>query len=143
LPTYSNAWFNTCLKELARYLNYNEPMIKYRTKRGVPCIVYKNKEKKQHYTMGDHITTHTMRRTAITTLMRLGMPADLVRKISGHTAGSKEFYRSEKMSIFKQMRFVNPYNSLIINLNHYSFGSPMPGRQFNSVKESRQGFKKQ
>jgi integrase len=93
LPPHSNAWLNKCLKELAKYLNFNEPLIKYRTKRGVKYVVYKNKAKKLHYTLGDHITTHTMRRTAITTMLRLGMPPELVRKISGHAANSKEFYR--------------------------------------------------
>lgn len=93
LPPHSNAWLNKCLKELARHLEFNEPMIKYRTKRGIKYPVYKNKAKKQHYTLADHITTHTMRRTAITTMLRLGMPDQVVRKISGHSANSKEFYR--------------------------------------------------
>jgi integrase len=93
LPSHSNAWLNKCLKELAKYLNFNEPMIKYRTKRGVKYPVYKDKAKKQHYTLAHHITTHTMRRTAITTMLRLGMPDQVVRKISGHAANSKEFYR--------------------------------------------------
>ncbi|MBI3518091.1 MAG: tyrosine-type recombinase/integrase [Bacteroidetes bacterium] len=93
LPLHSNAWLNKCLKELAKYIKLNEPQIKYRTKRGVQCVVYKNKAKKEHYTLSDHITTHTMRRTAITTMLRLGMPDQVVRKISGHAANSKEFYR--------------------------------------------------
>ena len=93
LPPHSNAWLNKCLKELAKHLNFSEPMIKYRSKRGVQQPVYKNKAKKQHYTLSDHITTHTMRRTAITTMLRLGMPDQVVRKISGHAANSKEFYR--------------------------------------------------
>lgn len=93
LPPHSNAWLNKCLKELAKYLNFTEPLIKYRTKRGVKVAVYKNKSKRQHYTLADHITTHTMRRTAITTLLRLGIPDQVVRKISGHAANSKEFFR--------------------------------------------------
>jgi integrase len=93
LPPHSNAWLNTCLKKFATYLNFNEPLIKYRTKRGVSYPVYKNKAKKLHYTLGDHITTHTMRRTAITTMLRLGIPDQVVRKISGHAANSKEFFR--------------------------------------------------
>lgn len=93
LPLHSNAWLNKCLKELTKYIKLNEPQIKYRTKRGVQCVVYKNKAKKEHYTLSDHITTHTMRRTAITTMLRLGMPDQVVRKISGHAANSKEFYR--------------------------------------------------
>ena len=34
-----------------------------------------------------------MRRTAITTLLIMGVPELIVRKISGHAPGSKEFYR--------------------------------------------------
>jgi hypothetical protein len=34
-----------------------------------------------------------MRRTAITTLLILGVPENIVRKISGHAPGSKEFYK--------------------------------------------------
>jgi len=34
-----------------------------------------------------------MRRTAITSMLCLGMPEHLVRKISGHAANSKEFFR--------------------------------------------------
>lgn len=41
----------------------------------------------------DVATTHTMRRTAITTMLSLGVPEQVVRKISGHSASGKEFYR--------------------------------------------------
>jgi len=34
-----------------------------------------------------------MGRTAITTMVSLGMPENLVRKISGHSPNSREFYR--------------------------------------------------
>jgi len=34
-----------------------------------------------------------MRRTAITNLLSMGMPETMVRKLSGHSANSKEFYR--------------------------------------------------
>jgi intergrase/recombinase len=34
-----------------------------------------------------------MRRTAVTTMLILGMPENVVRKISGHAVGSKAFYR--------------------------------------------------
>ena len=34
-----------------------------------------------------------MRRTAITTMLSLGVPEQVVRKISGHSASGKEFYR--------------------------------------------------
>ena len=34
-----------------------------------------------------------MRRTAITTLLMLGVDEQVVRKVSGHAPGSKEFYK--------------------------------------------------
>jgi len=41
-PPISDARFNIALKEMGRYLNYNEPIIKTREKRGVKCIIYKD-----------------------------------------------------------------------------------------------------
>ncbi len=39
-----------------------------------------------------------MRRTVITLYLSLGMPEQLVRRISGRSPSSKEFYRYEKIS---------------------------------------------
>ncbi|WP_040254143.1 tyrosine-type recombinase/integrase [Psychroserpens mesophilus] len=41
----------------------------------------------------DKMSSHMMRRTAITTLLILGMPEHLVRKISGHSHSSSSFNR--------------------------------------------------
>ena len=49
--------------------------------------------KRTAYRFCDLVTTHTMRRTAITTMLSLGVPEQVVRKISGHSAMSKEFFR--------------------------------------------------
>ncbi|HYG51076.1 MAG TPA: tyrosine-type recombinase/integrase [Flavobacteriales bacterium] len=93
LPQMSNGYFNKQLKELAAYIADKEPMIKVRLKRGKPTMIYKDSDKRTHYTMADHVTAHTMRRTAITTMLRLGVPEQVVRKISGHAANSREFYK--------------------------------------------------
>ena len=50
------------------------------------------------------ITTHTMRRTAITTLLSLGMDEQAVRDVSGHSASSKEFFRYVKYSQAEHVR---------------------------------------
>jgi integrase len=92
-PPISKGRFNVCLKELGKHLDYDESIIKTREKRGQRHIIYKDPKKKTHHTLADLITTHTMRRTGITTMLRLGMPDYLVRKVSGHAANSKEFYR--------------------------------------------------
>lgn len=93
LPSFSKGYFNRQLKRFGTYITDEAPMIKIRTRRGKQVVVYKDEAEQKHFTMADHITTHTMRRTAITTLLRLNMPEQLVRKISGHAAHSKEFYK--------------------------------------------------
>lgn len=39
------------------------------------------------------MSSHIMRRTAVTTLLVLGMPEHLVRNVSGHSNNSGAFYR--------------------------------------------------
>jgi len=48
---------------------------------------------KRVYRFCDLVSSHVMRRTAITTMLMLGMPEPVVRKISGHSSDSKAFYR--------------------------------------------------
>ena len=93
LPFYNLVQLNLNLKALCEKAGWTEEKIKTRQKKGVAIIVYKDKNKKIHYRFCDHISSHTMRRTAITTMLRLQMPKHLVRKISGHAAGSKEFHK--------------------------------------------------
>lgn len=90
--------FNKNIKLLIERTNWTDKRIKIRHKRGQPVPVYKNQKTKELYRFCDLITTHTMRRTAITTMLCLHMPENLVRKISGHAAGSKEFFRYVEFS---------------------------------------------
>lgn len=91
LPFYNLVRLNLYLKRLCEKAGWSDEKIKTRQKRGIATVVFKDKKKKIHYRFCDHITSHTMRRTAITTMLRLQMPEYLVRKISGHAPGSKEF----------------------------------------------------
>lgn len=93
LPEISTPWFNKKLKEMGALLPDNFEMPKIRERNGKQVVIYKDKKKKVHYKLSDHISTHTMRRTGITTMLCLGMPEHIVRKISGHAPNSKEFYR--------------------------------------------------
>lgn len=94
----SNARFNLNIKSLIELTNWTDEQIKTRQKRGQTVIIYKNQKTKEPYRFCDLITSHTMRRTAITTMLCLHMPENLVRKISGHAAGSKEFFRYVELS---------------------------------------------
>ena len=82
---------NTELRELAKYCNWNKPIVKTRTKRGKEVTIYKDPEKKTHHTLSDLISSHTMRRTAITISLMLGMPEHAVKELSGHSSTSPEF----------------------------------------------------
>ncbi|MEM7161696.1 MAG: tyrosine-type recombinase/integrase [Bacteroidota bacterium] len=93
LPSISAAYLNSSLKKMAALLEDNFVFVKTRERRGKQIVVYKDPIRKAHYTLADHISTHTMRRTAITNMLSLGMPEHLVRKISGHSANSREFFR--------------------------------------------------
>jgi hypothetical protein len=93
LPYFNVGRLNLYLKELAEHLGWTEEIIKTRQKRGRAVIVYKDAGQKAHYRFCDLISSHIMRRTAITTMLRLEMPEHLVRKISGHAPNSVEFHK--------------------------------------------------
>jgi hypothetical protein len=98
LPSISMQHFNEKLKVFARLLPNDFEYIKMREKRGKPTIIYKDPKRKIHYHLSDHITSHTMRRTAISTMLSLNTPEHVVRKISGHSDNSREFYRYVQIS---------------------------------------------
>ena len=90
LPIISDARLNKNLKELCERAGWVNELGKTRERRG---MIRKISRGQKQYRFCDLVTTHTMRRTAITTLLSMGMPETMVRKISGHAANSKEFYR--------------------------------------------------
>jgi len=91
LPRVSNASFNNQVKKLIKLAGWNHPLLKYRHRQGLPVEIKTAQGKSWRFY--DHITAHTMRRTAITTLLLMGVDETSVRRISGHAPGSKEFYR--------------------------------------------------
>jgi integrase len=97
-PEISNARFNLNIKALMEHTNWVDERMKTRHRRGLPIQVFKNAKTKKGYRFCDLITSHTMRRTAITTMLCLNMPENLVRKISGHAPNSKEFFRYVQLS---------------------------------------------
>jgi len=75
---------------------WDDVLPKYQSRQG-RLIEIKNRNG-ESWKFYQHLTCHTMRRTAITTLLMLGVSEDVVRRISGHAAGSKEFYRYVMLS---------------------------------------------
>lgn len=88
--------FNKQIKQLAELAGWTYDLPKYRTQRGIPFIQQAPNKCRKQYRFCDLVSTHTMRRTAITTMLNLGVDETTVRKISGHTPGSTEFYKYVK-----------------------------------------------
>lgn len=94
LPRFNKVNLNKFIKRLLEQGGFTQPVYLSRGKRGKTTELKKQDGLQQKaYRFCDVATTHTMRRTAITTMLSLGVPEQVVRKISGHAPGSKEFYR--------------------------------------------------
>lgn len=96
LPRISSANFNLQIKRLIELAGWSHVFPKYQGVGGK--LVELKKEGGRSWYFHEHITAHTMRRTAITTLLRKGVPENIVRAISGHAPGSKEFYKYVSLS---------------------------------------------
>ncbi len=81
--------FNKHLKAIGKLAGFDMPIEVAREKRGKAMT----KSTDKPVLFYEKMSSHMMRRTAITTLLILGMPEHLVRKISGHSHGSNSFNR--------------------------------------------------
>lgn len=93
LPVITNYNLNKNIKLLAQTAGWTDPFAKMRSRRGISESPGKQLKNQPTHRFCDLLTSHTMRRTAITTMLSLGMTEYMVRKISGHSANSKEFFR--------------------------------------------------
>lgn len=93
LPKFNIVNLNKYIKLLLEQAGFTQPVHITRSRRGVAVEQKNQKTDQQKLRFSDVATTHTMRRTAITTMLSLGVPEQVVRKISGHSASGKEFYR--------------------------------------------------
>lgn len=122
LPYPSIAQFNLKIKRLIEIAGWTHEVPKIRTKRGSPheikCINNK------HYRYCDLVSSHCMRKTAITTLLRLGLNENLVRKISGHSPGSKAFYKYVELSqSYMDEEIGKAHDKLAAKFNHVDCNS--------------------
>ena len=91
-PPVPRTRFNNQLKAITEMAGWVNDLGRVRKKRGVN---FKNtgRSNNEPFRFCDLVSSHTMRRTAITTMLMLGMKEHVVRKISGHADNSKSFYR--------------------------------------------------
>ena len=92
-PPISGVNFNIAIKKIALLAGWTEEITKTRNKRGQPVTLYKEVDTQTNFRFCDVVSSHTMRRTAITTMLRMGMNEINVRLISGHKANSTSFHR--------------------------------------------------
>lgn len=93
LPPFNKTNLNKYIKLLLEKAGMKQEVRVIREKMGMPFELSNPRHKSKIFRTCDVATTHTMRRTAITMMLCLGMPEQLVRMISGHSPGTKEFYR--------------------------------------------------
>jgi integrase len=91
-PPIPRTRFNDQLKAIAEAANWTSEVGKLRTRRGLQVEDTFGVGKKK-YRFCDLVSSHIMRRTAITTMLMLGMKEHVVKQISGHSNDSKSFYR--------------------------------------------------
>jgi integrase len=84
--------FNRNLKQIGELAGLTQSVEVSREKQGKSHKIKSTKSNLQNR-FCDKMSSHMMRRTAITTLLILGMPEHLVRKISGHSTASSSFNR--------------------------------------------------
>ena len=92
LPHFNKVNLNKYIKSLLEKAGFTQEVSVRREKRGRGENL-KNKAGIKTHRFCDVASTHTMRRTAITTMLCLGMPEPVVRKISGHSPATKEFFK--------------------------------------------------
>lgn len=112
LPNFNSSNLNNYIKKLLEKTGLVHEVSLSRERRGVSVRQSNNGKA---FRFCDVVSNHTMRRTAITTMLCLGMPEQLVRKISGHAPNSKEFYRyvlwaqtyqdQESEKVFEKLKF--------------------------------------
>lgn len=118
LPQLSNNQFNYQMKEIGKQAGWTEEVPKYRSIKGRQTEI-KNKSGKT-WRFYEHLSAHTMRRTAITTLLLMGVDEAVVRTISGHAPGSKEFYRYVAyVQGYLDKQVINAHKLLVENPNCY------------------------
>jgi integrase len=88
----SKSQVNKNIRQIAVQAGWTHVVGKVRKQNGKEIECYTSEEQ-QVYRFCDLVSSHVMRRTAITTMLMLGMPEHVVRKISGHSSGSKAFFR--------------------------------------------------
>jgi len=93
LPRFNKSNLNQYIKRLLESAGFTQEVSVRKSRRGQPIELKNEKAKNKVYRFCDVASTHTMRRTAITIMLCLGMSEHLVRKISGHSAATREFYR--------------------------------------------------
>jgi len=90
LPPLGHRIFNRNLKVLGKHCQWDVMTVKNLARKGV--ITTENFE---FYKL---LTTHVMRKTAITTLLRQGVNENVVKKLSGHAQNSKSFAKYVSIS---------------------------------------------
>ena len=99
-PSLSLNQFNKNIRKIAEMAGWTYTIGKISGQQGLDQTIYNQRCGRAEYRFCDLISSHAMRRTAITTMLIHGMPEHLVKLISGHAGNSKAFYRFSYIQSF-------------------------------------------
>lgn len=95
----SPSQLNKNIRSMAELAGWTAPIGKFRKRNGK--LIELKRPDGRAYRFCDLLSSHTMRRTAVTTMLMAGMTETVVKKISGHSEASRAFYR--------YVNYVQPY----------------------------------
>jgi len=81
LPKLALATFNRNLKKITRLARWTYTILKSRKQRGISKNIHAYQNTSNELRFCDLVSSHIMRRTAITNLLMLGVPELVVKKI--------------------------------------------------------------
>ena len=110
--------FNKHLKEICERAGWTELVEKRRKVDGKSTRI--RSAAKEEYRFCDLVSSHIMRRSAITNMLILGMSEHMVKSVSGHAKGSKDFYR--------YVNHVQPYLDKQLEMVHHKMEIMSNGR---------------
>lgn len=102
--------FNDLLKRIGEKAGFDEPVKNVYRQRGIARPRHKKSTTRPFY---ECMSSHMMRRSAITTMLYYDIPEHMVKQMSGHDANSKSFHRYVKIAQgFKDRKIQNMHKQL-------------------------------
>lgn len=135
-PVISNQKYNDYIKEMGKLAGFNQPTTK---------VTYKGAERiEKTVPKYELLTSHVARKTAVTILLYLGVPAEVVRAWTGHTDAKtmEKYFRFSDQQKSKQMQKFNMISDVAIVKTVFDYAITDAERAILDIEE-KDGYIKQ